>query len=132
MVEVFGSGFTGVNFIFDTVKTSHHQCGKAKVGIGHGIGETRFDATRFVGSHMGNADRRRAVAAGVSQLHRGFKAGHQTLVAVGGGVGDGVECTGVFDDAAYVEQSSVAQTCVAFAGKQVFAVFPKGLVNVHA
>ena len=36
------------------------------------------------------------------------------------------------DDAADVIQGEIGQACVAVTGKEVFAVFPDGLVNVHA
>ena len=57
---------------------------------------------------------------------------NQTLVAVGAWVGDGVQRTCVLDDAANVVQGKVRQSGVATACKQVFAIFPDGLVHVHA
>ena len=132
VVQVLGSGFAGVDFVFHAIQTGHQQRREAQVGVGHGIGEAGFHATAFGVGHKRNADRGRAVLGGVSQLDRGFKAGHQTLVAVGGRVGDGVQGTGVLDDATDVVQGVVGQACVAVAGKQVFTVFPNGLVHVHA
>ncbi len=68
----------------------------------------------------------------VGQLHRGLEAGHQALVAVGAGVGDGVQRAGVLDDAADVVQREVGQACIAVTGEQVLAVLPDRLVHVHA
>ena len=107
MVQIFGSSFAWMDLVFHTVQTSHHECREAQVGVGHWIWEARFNAATFVRSNVRNANRSRTVAARVSQLHRGFKSRHQTLVAVGGGVGDGVQCTSVLDDAANVVQREV-------------------------
>ena len=107
MVQIFGSSFAGMDLVFHAVQTSHHQCREAQVRVGHWIWEARFNAATFVRSNVRNTDGSRTVAAGVSQLHRCFKSRHQTLVAVGGGVGDGVQSTGVLDDAANVVQRKV-------------------------
>ena len=82
--------------------------------------------------HVRDADRGRAVAGRIGQLHRGFVAGHQALVAVGGRVGEGVDRLGVLDDAADVPQAHVRQAGVLVAGEQRLAVLPDRLVHVHA
>ena len=57
VVQVFGCGLTGVNLVLDAIKSSHQQCSKAQVGVGHGIRETRLDASAFVAGNERNADR---------------------------------------------------------------------------
>src|SRR5690606_40156629 len=73
----------------------------------------------------------RTIACRVSQLDRRLKVRDQTLVGVGGRVGDGIQCTGVLDDAANVVQRKFRQTRITVTGEQVLAIFPDGLVNVH-
>ena len=107
MVEVFGGGFAGVDFVFNAVQPRHQQGGKAQVGVGHGVGKARFHAARLVAADVRDADGGGAVAARVGQLHGRFKVRHQALVAVGGGVGDGVERARVLDDAADVVERIV-------------------------
>ena len=82
--------------------------------------------------HVGNADRGGAVACRVGQLDRRFEAGHQPLVGVGQRVGDGVQRTGVLDDAADVVQRKLGQAGIAVAGEEVLATLPDRLMHVHA
>src|SRR5690606_6582615 len=56
----------------------------------------------------------------------------QALVAVGAGVGEGVDRLGVLEDAADVPQRQLRQAAVAVAGEQVLAVLAQRLVHVHA
>ncbi|MDT4817616.1 hypothetical protein FQZ97_506950 [compost metagenome] len=121
-----------MDLVFHAVQAGHQQRGKAQVRVHQRIGEARFDAAALRVGHERDADRGRAVLGRVGQLHRGFEAGHQALVAVGAGVRDGVQGTGVLDDAADVVQREVGQACVAVAGEQVLAVLPDRLVHVHA
>ena len=132
MVQVLGGGFARVDLVFHAVQAGHHQGREGQVGVGQRIREARFDAAALGVGNVRNADRGRAVLGRVGQLDRGFKAGDQTLVAVGARVGDGVQRASVLDDAADVVQGKVGQTCIAVAGKQVLAVFPDRLVHVHA
>ena len=71
------------------------------------------------------------VAAGISHVHRSFEARHQTLVGVGGRVGEGAESLGVLDDAADVPEGHLGKSAVFVAGKQVDAVLPDRLVAMH-
>jgi hypothetical protein len=107
MVQVLGGSFAGMDLVFHAVQTRHQQGGKAQVGVHQRIGEAGFHATALGVGHKRNADRSRTVLGRVSQLHRCFEVGHQALVAVGAGVGDGVQGTGVLDDAADVVQREV-------------------------
>ncbi len=132
VVEVLARGFARVDLVFHAVQAGHHHGGEGQIRVGSRIGETHFDAAGLVALHERHADRSRTVARRVSQHHRGLEAGHQTLVGIGARVSDGVERAGVLDDAADVIQRKVAQTGVAIASKQVLAVFPDGLVHMHA
>ena len=132
MVQILGGSFAGMDLVFHAVQTCHQQSGKAQVRVHQWIGEAGFHATALGVRHKRDTDRGGTVLGRISQFHRCFEMGNQTLVAVGAGVGDGVQGTGVLDDAADVVQREVRQTGIAVAGKQVFAVFPHGLVHVHA
>ena len=120
-----------MDLVFHAVQTRHQQGGKAQVGVHERIGEAGFHTATLGVGHVRNADRGRTVLGRISQLHRCFEVGHQALVAVGARVGDGVQRTGVLDDAADVVQRKVRQTCIAVACEQVFAVFPDRLVHMH-
>eukprot|EP01139_Manchomonas_bermudensis_P012123 Amastigsp_a345621_6.p2 type:complete len:163 gc:universal Amastigsp_a345621_6:1210-722(-) len=78
-----------------------------------------------------NTDRSRTVLSRVSQFYWCFVMWNQTLVRVGTWVGDRIQCTCVLDNTADVVQSEIAQTSIAVTCKQVFAIFPYGLVYVH-
>ena len=58
----------------------------------------------------------------VSQLYRRLETGHQTLVAVGAGVGDGIERAGMLDHAADVVQRKVTESGIAVASEQILAI----------
>ena len=132
VVQVFGGSFARVDFVFHAVQARHHQRREAQVGVHEWIGEARLNTPTFGVGHKGDTDRCRAVTRGIGQLDRRLIARNQALVAVGAGVGDGVEGAGVLDDAADVVQGEVGQTGIAVAGEQVFTVFPDGLVYMHA
>ncbi len=121
-----------MDLVLDAVQARHHHGSKRQVGVGGGIREAYFDAATLGAGYPGNPDGSGAVAGRVGQHYRCFEAGYQALVAVGGGVGEGVQGTGVLDDAADVVQSSFRQAAVLVAGEDVFAVFGQGLVYVHA
>ena len=78
-----------------------------------------------------DAQRGRAVAVRVGQVDRGFVAGDQALVGVGGRVGEGAQGLGVLHDAADVVHGHLGEAAVAVAGEEVLAVFPERLVAVH-
>ena len=132
MVEVLGGSLTRMDFIFNTIQAGHHQRRKAQIGVGRWVRETRLDAAALGVGHKRDADRGRAVARAVGQFDRCLKTGHQTFVAIGSGVGDGIQGTRMLDDAADVVQGKVAQPSVAVTSKQVFTVFPDRLVHMHA
>jgi len=57
---------------------------------------------------------------------------HQTLVAVGAGIGEGIDGVGVLDDAADVVERHFRQPAVLVAGEQVLAALGERLMHVHA
>ena len=132
VVEILGGGFARMDLVLHAIKARHQHGTEAQIRIAQRIGETALDASALGVGHVRDADRCRPVACAVGQLHRGLKTRHQTLVAVGARVGDGVQCTRVFDDAADVVQGKVRQACVTVTSKEVLAVFPHRLVHVHA
>ena len=132
VVEVFVHRLARMQFVFDAVQARHQQRGKGEVGVGGGVGEADFDAPRFGVGDVGDADGGAAVARGVGEHDRRFKVRHEAFVAVGGGVGKGVQGARVFDDAADEVQRHVGEAAVAVATKEVFAVFDERDVDVHA
>src|SRR6185437_9790166 len=101
--------------------------GEAQVRVGRRIREARFNTAALRVRHVRNTDRSRTVTRRVSQLDRCFEARNQTLVRVRARVGDGVQRTGVLDDAADVVEREFRQTGIAGAGEQVLAVLPDRL-----
>ena len=121
-----------MDLVLDAVKASHEQGGEGEVGVGKRIGEADFDALGLRALAEGDAARSGPVAGRVGQQDGGFKARHQTLVGVGGRVGEGVDGLGVLDDAADVVKAFHRQTGIFVARKERLAVFPDRLVAVHA
>ena len=121
-----------MNLVLDTVQAGHRHRRESQIRIGGRVGEAHFDAASLRAGDVGDADRGRAVAGGVRQFHRGLEAGHQTLVGVGTGIGDGVERPRVLDDATDVVERQFRQSRVAIAREKVLAVLPDRLVDVHA
>jgi len=132
IVQIFVCRIAGVNLVLDAVEARHHHGGEGEVGIRRRIREAYFDTTRLRVGNEGNANRGRTVACRVGEHHRRLEARHQALVAVGAGVGEGIECLGVLDDAADVVERDIGQTAVLVTGKQGLAVFLQRLVDVHA
>ena len=120
-----------MNLVLDAVKTGHQHRRESEIRIGRRIREADFDAASLGTGHVRNAQRSRTVASRVSKLHGSFKARHQTLVGVGGRVGEGVQGSSVLDDAADVVEGYFGKTGVTVAGKEVLILLPDGLVHVH-
>ena len=112
-----------MELVLDTVQAGHHQGCEGQVGIGGRIGEANFDAASLGALHIRYANRGGTVAGGIGQHDRGFEAGYQTFVAVGGCVTEGIQGLGVLDDAADVVQGSFRQAAILITGKQVFTIF---------
>src|SRR6202011_5130316 len=79
-----------------------------------------------------NADGSRTITSRVGEVDRRFEPGHQTLVTVGGRIGDAGEGRGVLQDSPDKEEGHVTQTGVTVASKERFFIFPKRHVGVHA
>jgi len=93
-----------MDFVLDAIQTRHQHGCKTQIRIGAGIREAHLDAARLGAGHPGNADRGTAVARRVGQHHRRLEVRHQTLVAVGAGVGEGIDGMGMLNDATDVIQ----------------------------
>src|SRR5476649_2205683 len=132
MVQIFRGGFAWMDLVGNAVQTGHQQCCEAQVWVGQWIRETCFHAAAFWIGNVWNTDRGGTVFRRVSQFHWCFVAWYQALVRVGAWVGDGVQCLGVLDNAADVVQGEIGQAGIAVASEQVFAIFPYGLMHVHA
>ncbi|ABA50095.1 hypothetical protein BURPS1710b_2769 [Burkholderia pseudomallei 1710b] len=132
VVQVLVRGLARMDLVLDAVETRHHQRREAQVRVRHRVREARFDAAALRVRHVRNADRRRAVARRVGELHGRFEVRHETLVRVRRRVRDRVQRARVLDDAADVEERRLRQARVAVAREQVLAVLPDRLVHVHA
>ncbi|MNQ54308.1 hypothetical protein D3C85_683730 [compost metagenome] len=132
VVEVLVGGRARIDAVLDAVQTGHQQGDEGQVGVAHRVGEAGFQTLGLGRGDVRDADRGRTVAGRIGQLHRGFIAGHQTLVGVGGRVGEGVDGLGVLDDAADVPQTFLRQAGVLVAGELGLAVLPDRHVDVHA
>ena len=121
-----------MHLVLDAVEAGHQHRGKAEIRIGERIGEADFDALGLRVGRVGNAARGRTVARRVGEQHRRFEARHQTLVGVGGRVGEGVDRLGVLDDAGDVGEAGLRQIGVFVAGEHRLAGFPDRLMAVHA
>ena len=121
-----------MDLVDDAVQAGHQLGSEGQVGVGSRIREAHLDTTGFRARYHGDTDGGGTVAGGVSQHDRCFIARHQTLVGVGGRVGEGVDGLGVLDDTADVVQRHLGQTAVQVTREQVDAIFGQRLVAVHA
>ncbi len=132
IIQVLVHGIARMDLVDDAVQTGHQLGSEGQVRVGSRIREADFNAARFRARYHRDTDGGRAVAGGVGQHDRCFITRNQTLVGVGGRVGEGVDGLGVLDDAADVVQRHLGQTAVQVAGEQVDAVLGQRLVAVHA
>ena len=132
VVQVLVCSIAWVDLVLDTIQTGHQQGGEAQIRVSQRVREACLDTAAFRVRYVRDTDGSGTVFGGVGQFYRCFVVRYQTLVGVGARVGDGVQCLGVLDDTADVVQGGVGQAGVAVTSKQVFAVFPDGLVYVHA
>ena len=116
--------FAGMDLVFHAVQTRHQQGGKAQVGFISGSGK-RASTRRPLGWPRKEYGSKRSGSWQSTPTSQAPRVRNQTLVAVGARVCDGVQGTGVLDDAANVVQSVVRQASVAVASEQVLAVFPR-------
>ena len=75
---------------------------------------------------------RRTVAARIREIDRRFVAGHQTLVAVGGGSDDRRQRARVLQQSADVPERHLAQARVASPANSGLPLLPQALMRVHA
>lgn len=82
-VEVLIERIARIDAVLDSVEAGEKQSGKGEVGIRGRVRCAKFDAFGFrIGRVCRNANSGGTVARGVSEIHRRFKAGHESLVAV--------------------------------------------------
>src|SRR5690606_31384330 len=115
----------------DAIQTGHQQRREGQVGVGSRIREACLDATRLRAGYVRNTDGGTAVARRVGEHDRRFKTRDQTLVGVGGRVGEGVQRLAVLDDTADEVQGGFGQTGIAFARKGILTVLADRYVHVH-
>ena len=105
VVKVLVHWVSGVDLVLNPIKTGHQERSEGKVWISRRIREAGLDTLGFGTNCERNADRGRAVAAGISEHHRCFKSWHQTLVGICRGVGDRIQCARMFDDPANIVEA---------------------------
>ena len=132
VVEVLVHRVARMDLVHHAVEAGHQHRREREVRVRRRVGEAHLDAAALRIRHVGDADRRRAVACRVREVDRRLEARHQPLVGVRARVGDRVQRLGVLDDAADVVERELGEARVAVAGEQVLAVLPHRLVHVHA
>src|SRR5690606_13637706 len=90
VIQVLVRGIAGVDLVLDTIQAGHQQGSEGQVGVGSRIREARFDAACLRARYVRDTDGGTAVARRVGEHDRRFKTWDQTLVGVGGRVGEGV------------------------------------------
>lgn len=133
VVEVFIDGLAGIDLVFDAIEAGHEDGGEGEVGIGGRIGGAEFDASGGgAGAVGGDAADGGAVAGGVGEDDGCLESRDEAFVGIIGGIGEGAEGGGVFEDAADVVQAEVTEAGVAIAGHDGGIAFPEGGVDMHA
>ena len=107
------------------------KCREAQVRVGGWVRETCLDALCFRAFCPWDTNTTRAVTRGIRAQNRSLKARDQTLVAVCGRVGEGVQRFGVLQDTADEIQRFLGQVGIFVACEQRLAVFPDRHVDVH-
>src|SRR5262245_61160318 len=107
-----------MDLVLDAIQRSHHAGGKREIRIRAWVRAAELDALslRARAVHR-NAARGRAVPLRVGQVDRRFVTRHQTLVTVGGWVGEGQDGRGVLQEAADREEAHLAEAGVTVAGE---------------
>ncbi|EDM30433.1 hypothetical protein RTM1035_10510 [Roseovarius sp. TM1035] len=132
VIKVLVHGFAGINLGFDTVEASHEQSGKRQIGVCARIRETGLYALGLGAFGPRNTDATRTVAGRIGAQNGGLETGDQPLVAVGAGVGEGVQRLGMLENATDEIQRLLAEVGIFVTGKKRLAVFPDRHVHMHA
>ena len=131
IVQVLVGRIARVDLVLNTVEARHHHGGESEVRVGGRVREAHFDTTRLRIGNERNSDRCGTVTRRIREHDRRFEARHETLVAVGARIGEGVQCLSVLDDAADIVKRELGEAAVLVTCKQGFAVLLQGLVHVH-
>ena len=132
-VDVLVQRSARMDLVLDPVDARHRHRRERDVRVAGRIGEAHLDPLGLRARRVGrDADRRRAVAARVGEVHRRFVARHQPLVRVGGRVGEGRQRLRVLEDPADVVERELREARVLVPREQRLAVLPDRLVAVHA
>ena len=75
---------------------------------------------------------RRTVSRRIREQRRCFKSGYEALVAVGCGIGESVDGTGVLDNAADVVERLLRKVGIVIASEYRFVALPDRLMRVHS
>ena len=122
-----------MNFVLDAIDDRHENRRKSQVGITARIGAAKLDPLGLWARRVHrDPTARGSVALRVGEIHWRLIAGHQPLVAVGGGIGDRQECRRVAENATQSMHRHVGKPRVARASEERVAIFPERDVGVHA
>src|SRR5262249_19068147 len=113
-----------MNLVLYAVQSGHHHRRECKIRICRRIWETHLNAASLRNVNERDAYCRRAVTSRVSKVDRSFKARHESLVGVGPGIGNCVQCLGVLNDAADVVDGELRQSTIAVTGEEILFSFP--------
>ena len=103
-----------MKFILDAVDRRHQDRREGKIRIAAGIGAAEFDPLGLGARRIHrNAATGRSVPLRIGQIHRRLIPGHEPLVAVGGGIGDGQQRRGVPKNAAEGVEGHLGEPCIA-------------------
>ncbi len=92
IVNVLVERLARLHLVLDAVEHGHQHRREGQVGIARAVRTAELDALGLPVRRVDrNANRRRAIAAAVGEIDRRLVAGHQTLVTVGGRIGDGAQ-----------------------------------------
>src|SRR5882762_1515760 len=110
-----------MDLVLDAIESCQQHGGERKIGIRGGVGKAYLDAPTLGIGDPRNTDRRGPVARRIRKLYRSFEARHEALVAVRAGIGERIDGSGMFNDAANIVERDVRQATVLVACKQGFA-----------
>src|ERR1035441_9865974 len=118
-VNVFVERFARLDFVLDAVQARHEQRGEAEIRIRRRVRRAVFEAfgLRIIAVSR-NTDGGAAVARAVSQIDRRFVTRHEAFVTVRGGVANGAQGLGVFEQTAGVVKRHLAQSAVLLPGEK--------------
>ena len=119
--------------ILNPIDGRHENGSKGQIRIGGRIWAAKLNSLghRVGGIHR-NSKSSRAISLRVGQVDRSLKTRHQSLVTVGGGIGQSQQGRGMPKDPAQGMKGQIGQACIARSAKERLTGLPERQVNMHA